>query len=84
MCYYDLAVMISLVGEDLLQVREFNLTLTMRLEWSGLSFGVIPLTVLPVSYADFDLERARFGVSSTLNQLYEGGDIPVASALACE
>ena len=76
--------MISLLGDDLLEEIESNLTVTFQLQWTGVSFGVIPLTILPVSYSDFERLRASFGVNSTLEDISAGRVIPVESAEACE
>ena len=77
-------MVIDLVGQDLLEVSESNQTLTLRLEVTGLGFGVIPLTVYPVSYADFEALRAGFGVDSTLEEVADGRAIPAQSAQPCE
>ena len=80
----SLAVLIELVGQDLLELSESNLTLTLRLEVTGFGFGAIPLTVYPVSYADFEVLRASFGVDSTLEEVADGRAIPPQSAQPCE
>ena len=77
-------MLIDLVGQDLLELSESNLTLTLQLEVTGLGFGVIPLTVVPVSYADFDTLRASFGVDSTLEEVADGQAIPLESAQPCK
>ena len=76
------AVIISLLGEDLLELSESNLTVTLELEVMGFSFGGIPLRVVAVSYDDFEMLRTMFGVSSTLEDVAAGMDIPDVSALA--
>ena len=78
------AVSISLVGEDLLQVTESNLTLTLQLEVRGLSLGEVTVRVVPVSYSDFETLRTMYAVNSTLEDLAAGRDIPGQSALPCE
>ena len=75
-------VIISLVGEDLLELRESNLTVSLELEVMGLSFGDIPVRVVAVSYGDFEMVRTMFGVNSTLEDIAAGRDIPDMSALA--
>ena len=76
------AVIISLLGEDLLELSESNLTVTLELEVMGFSFGGIPLRVVAVSYDDFEMLRTMFGVNSTLEDVAAGMDIPDVSALA--
>ena len=75
---------ISLLGENLLEEIESNLTLTFQLQLTGYSYGVIPVTVVPVSYSDFEILRTNFDVNSTLNEIAAGRVIPPESALPCE
>ena len=79
-----IAVTISLLGENLLEEIESNLTLTFQLQLTGYSYGVIPVTVVPVSYSDFEILRTTFGVDSTLNEIAAGRVLPSDSALPCE
>ena len=82
--YLHTAVSISLVGEDFVNVTESGLTLTIQLEVTGYSFGVVPLRILPVTYSQFDELREMFGVKSTLSDIAGSRVIPSQPALPCE
>lgn len=78
------AVSISLVGRDFVVARESNLTLTFELAVTGLSFGVVPLRVLAVSYEGFEEMRGSFGLDSTLEEIAGSNTLPSVSALPCK
>ena len=60
---------INLVSEDLVNVTESALTLSIQLEVTGFSYGVVPLQILPVTYSQFDELRQTFGVKSSLKDI---------------
>ena len=78
------AVSISLVGRDFVEVTESNSTLTFELEVTGLSFGVVPLRVVAVSYGGLEELRESFGIESTLEDIAGSDPLPSVSALPCE
>lgn len=65
-------------------VSEADLTLTVELAVTGLSFGVIPLRAVAVSYAGFREVRGSFGVASTLEEIAGSNPLPRRSALPGE
>ena len=67
-----------------MQATESDLTLTIQLAVTGLSFGVVPLRVLAVSYVGFEELMESFGVQSTLEDIAGSNPLPSASALPCE
>ena len=81
---YPPGVSVRLVGEDLLQEIESNKTVTFQIGLSGLAFGVLPVTVIPVSYSEFEAVRTNFGVDSILDDIAAGLEIPQQSAQPCE
>jgi hypothetical protein len=58
--------------------------LTIQLEVTGYSFGMIPLQILPVSYSQFEELRERFSVTSNLRDIAGSRVIPSEPALPCE
>ena len=79
------AVSIALLtGEDLLNVSESDLTLTIQLEVTGYSFGVVPLRILPLTYSQFEELRNVFGIRSTLSEIAGSGMLPNETALPCK
>ena len=77
------ALLISLSGENLVEVSESESALTLRLVATGFSFGAIPLHVAPVSYSQYKELRGELGLSS-LSEIASNRTIPPDSALPCE
>ena len=77
-------VSISLVGEEFVDVSESNLLLTIQLELTGFSYGVIPLQVIPVSYSQFEDIRERLGINLTLMEIAGSQQVPSQSSVPCE
>ena len=77
------ALLISLSGENLVEVSESESALTLRLVATGFSFGAIPLHVAPVSYSQYEELRGELGLSS-LSEIASNRTIPPDSALPCE
>ena len=77
-------VSISLVGEEFVDVSESNLLLTIQLELTGFSYGVIPLQVIPVSYSQFEDARERLGINLTLMEIAGSQQVPSQSSVPCE
>lgn len=75
---------ISLVGEEFVDVTESETMLTIQLELTGFSFGVIPLRILPVSYSQFENLRERLEIKLTLMDIAGSQPIPSQSSLPCE
>ncbi len=67
-----------------MDVRESNLTLSFQLAVTGLSFGVVPLRVVAVSYSDFEQLRGTFGIETPLVDIAGSDLLPSSSALPCE
>jgi hypothetical protein len=77
-------VSIRIIGEDLVNLTESDLMLTIQLEVTGYSFGIVPLQILPVSYAEFDDVGEMFGVRATLGEIVGSRSVPVEQAVPCE
>ena len=77
-------VIISLVGGDFVEVTETDLTLTVELAVTGLSFGIIPLRVVAVSYAGLEEMRDFFNINSSLEDIAGSNPLPSMSAVPCE
>ena len=77
------ALLISLSGENLVEVSESESALTLRLVVTGFSFGAIPFHVAPVSYSQYEERRRELGLSS-LSEIASNRTIPPDSALPCE
>ncbi len=75
---------ISLIGEDIVNVTESGLTLTIQLEVTGYSFGIVPLQILPLTYSQFEELRQTFGVKSTLSDTAGSRMFPSESATPCQ
>ncbi len=78
---FILAVTISLVGEDVVELNESSNTLSLQLRVSGFSFGDIPLHVIPVSYSQFEGLSRTLGLDLSLSDIVGGRAIPLVSAL---
>ena len=77
----SLALTIAIVGEDVVELNESSNTLTLQLTVTGVSFGVVPLRVIPVSYSQYEELRSTFSLDSTLSDIVGGRAIPLESAL---
>ena len=77
------ALLISLSGENLVEVSESESALTLRLVVTGFSFGPISLYVAPVSYSQYEELRRELGISSLI-EIAGNRTIPLDSALPCE
>lgn len=77
----SLAFTIAIVGEDVVELNESSNTLTLQLTVTGVSFGVVPLRVIPVSYSQYEELRSTFSLNSTLSDIVGGRAIPLESAL---
>ena len=82
--FLSAVVSISLVGEEFVDVAESNLLLTIQLELTGFSYGVIPLQIIPVSYSQFEDARERLGIKLTLMEIAGSQQVPSQSSVPCE
>ena len=80
----SVAATINIVDEEFVNVSESDLTLTIQLELTGFSFGVISLQVIPVSYSQFEDVRERFGIMRTLMEIAGSQQVPSQSSVPCE
>ena len=78
------AVSIGLLGRDFVEVTESNMTLTFELSVRGLSFGVVPLRVVAVSYDGLEELRESFGIESSLKDIAGSNPLPSVPAMPCE
>ena len=78
------AVEIDLLTADVLSITETGQTLTIQLQVTGYSYGIIPLRILPLTYDQFEEMREIFGVNSTFRDIASSERIPGESAQPCE
>ena len=80
----SVAAIINIVDEEFVNVSESDLTLTIQLELTGFSFGVIPLQVIPMSYSQFEDVMERLGIKLTLMEIAGSQQVPSQSSVPCE
>ena len=78
------AVTVDLLTADVVNIAETEHTLTIQLEVTGYSYGVIPLQILPLTYNQFEEMRDRFGVRLSLGEIAGSVNIPDETALPCK